>query len=159
MTERVVEHASRIDRASENAPSLLAAYAVYLLIAAIAVPSGGYIPSSVLWVVFSVVLLHTSKRISPLWSLYNALAAALFFSSFASKPFGDVHVHHLTGWLAILGLIAVSLVASLQRRGPTDERASIGATPRRRAPLPWMSSMPTIDSVPDKTLKEDTWRT
>src|SRR5690242_10575612 len=112
MTQQIAPE-SRIDRASENAPSLLVAYLIYLSLAAISVSAGGRIPAGLVWLAIATTLRATSKRIAPMWSLYNGLAAALFFASFASKPFGDVHVHHTLGWLAVIGLLLISFGASL----------------------------------------------
>jgi hypothetical protein len=103
---------TRFDRAATNGPSLLFAYGMYLVIAAITVSSGGRVPQPLAWFAIACVVYATSRSISPGWSIYNGLAAALFFSSFASKPFGDVHVHHLSGWLAVIALITSSFIVS-----------------------------------------------
>jgi hypothetical protein len=106
-----------------------------MMIAAITVSAGGHIPASLVWIIMSGILWATSRHLTLTWSLYNGLAAVLFYTSFASKPFGDVHVHHAAAWLAVAGLFSIATAASvLSRPRPRDRHASndtrLGPRPR-----------------------------
>ena len=132
------------DRAESSAPSLLLAYGIYLIIAAVVVSAGGRVPPIVVWFVVCAIVVATSRHITAAWSLYNGVAAALFFASFASKPFGDVHVHGALGWVAFIGLIVISFVSSGLRIA-SGSTIAIEARRRMTEPLPWMHSIPPID--------------
>ncbi|HLW16196.1 MAG TPA: hypothetical protein VKV69_02385 [Actinomycetota bacterium] len=153
---------TRVDRAATNAPSLLLAYATYLVIAAITVSAGGHVPQLVVWSVIATVAFATSRYITPGWSLYNGLAAALFFASFASRPFGDVHIHHLLGWLAVVALVLTCFIASTRHHDRTSTRRDQTRARTRAERLPWMNAIPPIDAgaiSTDSINKEETWRT
>ena len=152
----------RVDRAATNAPSLLLAYATYLVIAAITVSAGGHVPPLLVWSAVASVMFVTSRSVTWGWSLYNGLAAALFFASFASKPFGDVHIHHLSGWLAVLALVFISFVASIRPHDRSSAPSSVPSTRKASIRLPWIEAIPPIDAsahTTDAINKEETWRT
>jgi hypothetical protein len=153
-----------VDRAATNAPSLLLAYAMHLVIAAIAVSAGGHLPPLIVWSVIASVAFATSRYVTPGWSLYNGLAAALFFASFASKPFGDVHIHHLFGWLAATALVLICFIASIRRQDRTSTRRAPTSARTRALRLPWMDAIPPIDTgalstSTDAINEEEIWRT
>ena len=153
---------TRSDRAASNAPSLLLAYATYLVIAAITVSAGGHVPQLLVWSAVASVVFVTSRSITPGWSLYNGLAAALFFASFASKPFGDVHIHHLFGWLAVISLVLISFIGSIRHHDRIRTHSHVTSTRKAAVRLPWIEAIPPIDARgvnTDAINKEETWRT
>jgi len=156
------EQRTRVDRADTNAPNLLLAYATYLVIAAITVSAGGHVPPLVVWSVIASVAFATSRSITPGWSLYNGLAAALFFASFASRPFGDVHIHHLSGWVAVMALVLICFIASIAHHDRVSAHRNETSARTTAERLPWMDAIPPIDAdarATDAINKEETWRT
>src|SRR4029077_6535495 len=106
--------------------------------------AGGHVPPLVVWSVIAFVLFMTSRSITAGWSLYNGLAASLIFASFASKPFGDVHVHHTSGWLAVMALVLISFIASIRHHDRLSTHGRVMSTHKVTVRLPWMDAIPPI---------------
>jgi hypothetical protein len=126
---------SHKEGALESAPALVLAYGVYLILAAIFVTTGRLVPTAIAWLAFFVVAVASSRFMTLAWSLYNGVAAALFFTSIIAKPFGELHLHTAGQWGATALLVASAVVSSHTIR----------------------SAMYSIRSV--LTSKEEAWRT
>ena len=130
-----LEKTSKSDRSLESAPALLLAYGVYLILAAIFATTGRLIPAAIEWVVFFAVVVTSSRSMTLGWSVYNGVAAALFFTSVIARPFGELHLHTAGQWGAAALLVASAIVSSHTIR----------------------SAMESIRST--LTSKEEAWRT